>query len=118
MAWSVTVSDSCSVLAVTATVGCAGSCHPPRLGGGFSLLRGQEGALVHRRPLPGTWFTQWVALLCCCSTFVVPSWKEGTQQEPWGPVEGLSVLELLIEQPPGRSRALKTVQNLYFCSAV
>lgn len=46
------VSSCCLALAVTATVGRAGACHLPRLGG-FSLLRGPEGALGHRRPSGG-----------------------------------------------------------------
>lgn len=87
------------------------------LGAGCSLLGGLEGALVHRRLLRGHYLASPKLVtgnpahpVGCRSTFVTLSckWEENPAgARPWKPVEGLLVLRLLMEQVPGKSRALK-----------
>lgn len=94
-------------------VTCAASHHTPCLW----ELAGLEGVLVHRRlsrshylASPKLVTGNLVHPVGCHSTFVTLSCKQeenpaGAQQ--WKPVEGLLVLRLLMEQVPGKSRALK-----------
>lgn len=109
---------------MTAGVSPAGFCHHPDFLEGASLCweaRKEHWYVGGRRatpPLPpqssllGTWLTPRVALLCCCGTlwFLAATKEENRVGAPdsRGLVDRQLVLGLLVEQVPGKSRALKT----------